>query len=1154
MPFSHLHCHSHYSLLDGLPKIDELILRAKELKSPALALTDHGVMYGIIEFYKKAKAAGIKPIIGMEGYIAPGSRKEKKAGEKPYHQILYAKNLEGYKNLMKLSSLAHLEGFYYKPRFDKELLAKYSKGLIGTSSCLQGEIPQTILSGNTKKAIELIKEYQKIFGPENYYLEVQPHPELPDQTRVNKIILEIAKQENIRTIATNDAHYLKKSDAHPQDILVCVQTGKTITEENRFKMTDVDLSMKSEEEMRKHFPENQEIIDETSKLAERCNVEIDLGKFHFPVFELPEGVTADERLREITFKGLKEKCQNSPSKEYIERVEYELDIIKTKKYATYFLIFSDFSNWTRTKGIVATVRGSAAGSLVSYCTGITTVDPMTFRLPFERFLNPYRPSAPDIDMDFADNRRGEVLEYVRKKYGENKVAQICTFGTMLARGAVRDVGRALGYPYSFCDRIAKLIPPPKQGFPMPLKKAITESPELNSVYQNEPDARRLLDVAQRIEGSARHPSVHAAGVVIAPTELTDFTPLQKETGGENIITQYEMHAVEDAGLVKMDFLGIRNLSILGNAVKLVKNTKNIEINLDKIPFDDQKTFSLLAQGRTMGMFQLNGTGMTRYLVELKPSKITDIMAMVALFRPGPMESIPEFIARKHNPEKISYIDPRLEPILKDSYGIITYQDDVLYTSITLAGYNWEEADKLRKAMGKKIPEEMAQQKDKFVNGCVNHAKITIEKAEKIWKLIEPFAAYGFNKAHAASYGIVAYQTAYMKAHYPAEFMAALMSAESDDIEKIAQAVTECSSMGITVLPPDVNESFSDFTVINDQTIRFGLSAIKNIGSHIVEVIIEERKKLGPFKNLAQFLERVSDRDLNKKSIESFTKSGSLDNLGFKRNVMLSNIEKLIAFAKNSHEAASRNQSSLFGAKEEQKLDLFEETLEEDEDTYLNWEKELLGLYISGHPLDKYKKYLEISPNNIANLKKPNPNVSIFSIIKETKEITTKKGDLMAFVKLEDLTGTIEAIAFPKTYRTKKDLFKANQLVIVKGKTEERNGSMQVIIESIEELTKDSASKTEINKNNLKITNTTDEQIPKKEKLLEIEFNSNTTKELIDNLKKILYNSKGKIPVIIKINGMKKIKLPVQVDLSNGLEKEIEDLGKKNNLNLKYKII
>jgi len=1139
MAFVHLHSHSHYSLLDGLPKIDDMIARAQEIGSEALALTDHGVMYGAVEFYQKAQKAGIKPIIGFEGYLAPNSRTDRVQGEKPFHQILYARNLAGYKNLMRISSIAHLEGFYYKPRFDLAVLEKHAEGVIATSSCLQGMIPHYLKDGKQQKALELVDVFQKIFGKENFYLEVQPHPEIPEQVKLNAQLFELARERDIPIIATNDSHYVNKDDAEAQDILVCVQTGKTVQDDNRLNMTDIDLSMKDEDEMRAQFPDHPEVIDETVALAARCDVELDLGKFHFPLFELPEGTDADSYLKKLALDGLKEKFGSTPPQGYIERIAYELEVIVNKGYSAYFLIVADFGNWSRANGIVVTVRGSAAGSLVSYLIGITTVDPMTYHLPFERFLNPYRPSAPDIDMDFADNRRGEVLQYVRDKYGEDKVAQICTFGTMLARGAVRDVGRALGYPYAFCDRIAKMIPMGRQGFPMTIDRAIKESEDLKHAYQSEADAKRLLDVAQKIEGCARHPSVHAAGVVISPTELTDFTPLQKETGGDNIITQYEMHAVEDAGLVKMDFLGIRNLSILGNAVHLVKKTKEVVIDINDLPLDDPKTFALLAKGQTMGMFQLGGGGMTRYLVELKPTKITDIMAMVALFRPGPMESIPEFIARKHNPERISYLDPRLEPILKDSYGIITYQDDVLYIAIEMAGYNWEEADKLRKAMGKKIPEEMAAQKDKFIKGCQEHARLSEDMANQLWKLIEPFAAYGFNKAHAASYGIVAYQTAYMKAHYPAEFMAALMSAESDDIEKVAEAVNECRSMGINVLPPDVNESFADFTVVDDSTIRFGLSAIKNVGHHIVEVVIEERKKNGKYNDIVNFLERVTDKDLNKKSIESFTKSGALD--GFEnRHTLYGNIDRLLSFAKDAHAASSRNQANLFGEVQQSSDTLQLVPIIGTDDDQLAWEKELLGLYISGHPLDKYREMLEAGPYQIKNLKSGSA-VTLFALIKTTKQISTKKGDLMAFLTLEDLTGSVEAIMFPKTYKKYREMLEENHLVAINGTVEERNNSLQIIAEKMKPLTAEVAQ-TVLEKTKPQHTpEMSQTETPLNATHIEIRIEAGMNAQLFDTLKEILYNAKGSIPVTIKINGSKTIRLPDGVNPTHELKQKLVSL-------------
>lgn len=1122
MSFVQLHVHSHYSLLDGLPKIDDLIKRAKELGAPALALTDHGVMYGAVEFYEKAKAAGIKPIIGLEGYLAPGSRLDKKPNERPYHQILLARNLVGYKNLMRLSSRSHLEGFYYKPRFDKELLQEYAEGLIATSSCLQGEIPQLILAGQVDKAIAAIQEYQKILGANNFYLEVQHHPEIPEQIKLNKIILEIAKEYKIPTIATNDSHYISPTDTEAQDILVCVQTGKTVDEKDRLNMADIDLSMKSEAEVRAAFPDNPEVVDNTVAIAERCDLELDLGKFYFPIFDLPAGKTADDHLQDLTIQGLKNKY-GEISDEYQKRIDYELEVIRKKAYAAYFLIVADYTNWARQNGIISTTRGSAAGSLVSHAIGITTVNPMMFQLPFERFLNPFRPSAPDIDMDFADNRRDEVLEYVRQKYGANKVAQICTFGTMMARGAVRDVGRALGLPYSFCDRISKLIPQGKQGFPMTIARALEEATELKELYDKESDVRRLLTIAQKVEGSARHPSVHAAGVVIAPTDLTDFTPLQRETGGDKIITQYEMHACENTGLVKMDFLGIRNLSILGTAIGIIKKTKGLTIDIDNLPLDDTTTFRLLAAGRTMGLFQLGGDGMTRYLVELKPTKITDIMAMVALFRPGPMESIPEFIARKHNSNIITYLDPRLKTILKDSYGIITYQDDVLYIAIEIAGYNWEEADKLRKAMGKKIPAEMARQKDKFLNGCHTFGKLDSSKAQALWQLIEPFAAYGFNKAHAASYAMVAYQTAYLKSHFPAEFMAAVMTAESDDITKVAEAITECEKMEIKVLPPDMNESFDTFTVVDDKTIRFGLKAIKNIGSHIVEVITEERKKNGSFKNITDFLERITDKDLNHKSLESFIRSGSLDRFD-SRHTLYQNINKLLAFARESHDAQSRNQSSLFGGETatSNKTNLILTPASNNQTESLQWEKELLGLYLSGHPLQEHSAMLRASKMTIATIQSNGKEIELFALIRTIKQVTTKKGDLMAFATIEDLSGTIEAIIFPKLYAKIKSLLQSDRLLAIKGKSEERGDKLQIICESIAE--------PDVNQ----------PQTPTRQSL-EIYLEANIDKNQFAQLKELLYNYPGNAPVILRINGSKKVKLPIKIDPNSQFLKKLGDL-------------
>jgi len=762
--FIHLHNHSHYSLLDGLPKIDDYINKALEYKMPALGLTDHGVMYGAVEFYQKCKDAGIKPIIGCEAYVAPRELylKHSKIDDKNYHLILLAKNEIGYKNLMFLTTVAHLDGFYYKPRIDKKILKERSEGLIATSGCAKGEIPVALKEGLWDKAVELVREYQDIFGKENFYLELEYIGNVQEQIDLNQQLKRLAKKTKAPLVAGRDTHYLSEDDKTAQDVLVCVQTGKVLSDEKRLNMTGVDLSFLHPKLMEEHFKDVPEAIKNTEKIAAECNVNLDLGKWHFPKFELPEGVKAEEHLTNIANEGLKRKIPNYDN-ETKKRLDYELEVINKKGYAPYFLIVSDIVKWARKNGIITTTRGSAAGSLVAYVTDITTLNPLDYGLPFERFLNPHRPSPPDIDMDFADNRRELVIDYTTRKYGYEKVARIVTFGTMMARAAVRDVTRVLGLPYSFGDKIAKMIPFGTQGSQMTIKRALQENAELRQLYETDAQAKQVIDLSQKVEGCARHASVHAAGVVIAPTLLTDFTPLQKDPSGQqNIITQYDMRSCEAVGLLKMDFLGIRNLSILGDAVKLIEKTKNIKIDLDNIPLDDKETFDFIAAGHTFGMFQLSGTGMTKYMMELKPTTIKDIMAMIALFRPGPMESIPEYIARKRGLKPVEYLDPQLEPILKDTYGVITYQDDVLLIAIEVAGYNWETVDAFRKAIGKKIPQEMAKQEKVFIEGCQKHSGWSKEKAEELWKLFDPFKGYGFNKCLTGDTQIVNTKTGEIK--------------------------------------------------------------------------------------------------------------------------------------------------------------------------------------------------------------------------------------------------------------------------------------------------------------------------------------------------------------------------------------------------------
>jgi len=1064
--FTHLHVHSHYSLLDGLPKIADLVLDAKHKGFTALALTDHGAMYGAIEFYKKCKSEGIKPIIGMEAYITAGSMKSKvdRQADKPYHLTILAKNFEGYKNLMKLTTLAHIEGFYYRPRIDFETLVKHKDGLIILSGCQGSELSQAIIGGNLEKAEKIAQNFATNFGPENYYLEIQRQPITGDdefarvRKSLNQNLATLSRKLSLALTATGDSHYLEPDDATAQDTLVCIGTGKIVTDSNRLDMKSANLSLMTESQMRELFSDIPEALVSTQKIADMVDIKIPLEKFQFPYFETPDDLTQEDYLKKLAYEGvsriynLSEVELKKDRPEILNRVDYELDIIKTKKYPSYFLIFADFANWSKANGIFYTTRGSAAGSLVAYALGITTINPLVYNLPFERFLNPERPSAPDIDMDFADNRRDEVIDYVTKKYGKDKVAQIVTFGTMMARAAVRDVGRALGVAYSKCDKIAKLIPFGKQGFQMTIDRAIKISPELKLAYEQDAETKQIIDLSKKLEGVARHPSVHAAGVVISPTPLTDFTPLRKDTDSETITTQYDMHACESAGLVKMDFLGIRNLSILGTAVDLVKKTKNITIDLHSLPLDDKITYDLLAAGNTVGLFQLGGSGMTKYLKDLKPTKVEDIMAMVALYRPGPMESIPEFIARKHDPKLVTYLDPSLKEILESSYGVLTYQDDVLLISIKIAGYSWLEADKLRKAMGKKIPREMAEQKEKFIDGCMKNGW-TSAKTLKLWSLIEPFAAYGFGKAHAASYGMVAYQTAYMKANYPVEFMAAVLSAESGKLETVAEAVSECVHMGIKVLPPDINESFRNFTVVDEQNIRFGLEAIKNLGSDVVDKIIAERKANGKFLDLSSFVSRTFVKNFNKKSWEALVKSGALDSFG-ERNSLLATTEKILELARSFFREKDSAQNSLFGSNSHAELKItLNVAVPATEKEKLSWEKELLGLYVTSHPLHAYKKVLENLGTSVTQIVREakKKRVTFAGIVTKVKTILTKKGDQMAFAEVEDLGGSIELVVFPNAFNESRNLLLTDKLVKVSGKFESKDGEPKILVDKIEEL-------------------------------------------------------------------------------------------------------
>lgn len=1062
--FVHLHVHSEYSLLDGLCRVEEMPLVAKKMGMDALALTDHGAMYGAVRFYKECIAAGVKPIIGVETYVASRSRLDKQPGvdKDQFHLLLLAKNVTGYRNLMKLTTIAHLEGFYYKPRIDFELLREHSEGLICLSGCLAGQVPTLLMQNEDKKAAEVVEKYAEVFK-DDYYLELQMHPNIPAQDTLNKKLVSLSGKFGIPIVATNDVHYLAKEDAEAHEVLLCVQTQHTMLESNRpLSLADSpDFYMRSPTEMEELFAQYPQSISNTIKIADKCNLEIQLGKWILPPFDVPEGYNPHTFLQK-SVNELAETRFEKVTPQIQTRIDYELKIITQKGYSTYFLIVSDFVNWAKSQGIlVGPGRGSAAGSVVSYVLGITGIDPFYFGLPFERFLNPFRPSPPDIDLDFADDRRDEVIEYVRHKYGDDKVAQIITFGTMEARAAVRDVGRALGMPYAQPDRIAKMIPLGMQGSQMTVKKALELSPDLLTAYKTEPETKRLLDLSERLEGVARHSSVHAAGVVIADKALENYTPLQRDTRVGKIVTQYDMYMVgeDGVGLLKMDFLGLRNLTIIVETLKFIKKTSDITLDISKIPLDDAPTYKLLSEGQTSGIFQLESSGMRRYIKELKPSSIFDLMAMVALYRPGPMKVIPEFIARKHDPSKIVYPHPSLEEALKTSYGLICYQDDVLLTSIHLAGYSWEDADKLRKAVGKKIISEMKKQEEKFIAGCRKKG-IDQEKAAEIFHLIEPFAGYGFNKAHAACYATIAYRTAYLKTHYPVEFMTAVLTAESRASsgpardERLGLLIEECKRMQLELMPPDVNKSGVEFEIENNTSggyrIRFGLSAVKNVGEVAIESILAAIRRDGRFVSLRDFLSRVDLSKVNKKTIESLIKAGAFDQYG-RRSSMLTQLARLVEEVTKEKKEMEKGQMGMFEMthQEEEPMAEIEEFSKAE---LLRFEKELLGFYLTEHPLtpalssitDKVSHQIgEITSADVQKM------VVVGGVVLSIKKIITKSSNAeMAFIRLSDLTGTIELVVFPKVYaRTKANLI-SDSVLIVKGKVDEKDDRLTLLVEDV----------------------------------------------------------------------------------------------------------
>lgn len=1060
--FTHLHVHSHYSLLDGLGKIDDLLARTKELGMSSLAITDHGAMYGVVEFVKKAKEYDIKPIIGLEAYLAPKGHTNRrgKIDANPRHVSLLAQNNQGYKNLIQLTTQAHVNGYYYKPRIDYQLLEKYHEGLIVLSGCLNGDIPKAIIERREEDVKRLIEWHLNLFGRQRFYFEVQHHPNLPEQILLNEALINLGKKYQIGLVATADSHYIHPEDAEAQDVLICVQTGKKVHIKDRLCMLGEDFSLKSPAELKEAWKNHPAAIDNTQAIAEACQVKLEFGVNRLPRYPLPADTTPDAALRQLCEQGLAKRYPQV-NQEISNRLNYELDVIGTTGFASYFLIVSDFVNEAKRRGIlVGPGRGSAAGSIVSYLTNITNLDPLKYNLLFERFLNPERVSMPDIDLDFADDRRDEVIEYVRGKYGAQHVAQIITFGTMAARAAVRDAGRALDYPYTFCDRIAKAIPP----F-LNFEQALKQSGELREIYQHDPQAKKLIDTAKRLEGVARHASTHAAGVVITDEPLTEYVPLQLANTGDghmDTVTQYAMGAVEALGLLKMDFLGLKNLTIIQNTLARIKQAGGQLIDLDTLPADDPATFALLQTGKTTGVFQLESSGMKRYLKELAPTEFEDIISILALYRPGPMDSIPDFIAAKHGRKEIKYLHPILKPILEKTYGVIVTQDQVLQIARDFAGFSYGEADILRKAVGKKIKALLIEQRAKFIKSSQEQKEIGATTAAKVWDFIEPFARYGFNRAHAACYAAIAYQTAYLKANYPAEFMAALLTSDEGNTDRQAIEVAEALSLGIKVLPPDINESERNFTVVaspEGAAIRFGLAAIKNVGAGVGAAIIGERAARGKFADLFDLFRRLDSKDFNRKSVESLARAGAMDSIA-ERNQVLTNVATLLDFNRALRRKTDTGQRGLFGERATLPAPrvILTTSPPAAKDERLRWEKELLGLYLSEHPLSELQAELAVVTTPLAEIGQVGiGNFRVAGVITRLSKFITKSQQPMLFVTLEDLGGKLEMLVFPKLLQKTEALWQDGASLIVAGKLSDKDGEIKMLVDEVSPLTKETVA-------------------------------------------------------------------------------------------------
>ena len=1063
MSFTHLHVHTEYSLLDGSNKIKEYVSRVKELGMNSAAITDHGVMYGVIDFYKAARAAGIKPILGCEVYVAPGSRFDRELShgdDRYYHLVLLAENNKGYQNLMKIVSKGFVEGYYYKPRVDMEVLETYHEGIIALSACLAGEVQRYLVRGLYEEAKETAYKYEKCFGKGNFFLELQDHG-IPEQKTVNAGLMRMSQETGIELVATNDVHYTYAEDAEPHDILLCLQTGKKLSDENRMRYEGGQYFVKSEEEMRELFPYAAQAIDNTQKIADRCQVEIEFGVTKLPHFDVPEGYDSWTYLNKLCHEGLVRRYPDK-HEELLPKLDYELSVIQKMGYVDYFLIVWDFINYARTHGIpVGPGRGSAAGSLVSYTTGITNIDPIRYNLLFERFLNPERVTMPDIDIDFCYERRSEVIDYVIEKYGKDCVTQIVTFGTLAARGVIRDVGRVMDLPYNFCDTIAKNIP---NELNITIDKALIMNPELRSMYESDETVKRLIDMAKRLEGLPRHTSMHAAGVVISQKAMDEYVPLSRSSDG-TITTQFVMTTIEELGLLKMDFLGLRTLTVISDAVKLVEKNHGIKIDVDNIDYNDKKVLDSIGTGRCDGVFQLESAGMKNFMKELKPQSLEDVIAGISLYRPGPMDFIPKYIKGKNEPESVTYVCKELEPILEPTYGCIVYQEQVMQIVQNLAGYTMGQADNIRRAMSKKKQYVIDAERQNFVygneeqgiKGCIANG-ISEQAANQIYDSMVDFAKYAFNKSHAAAYAVVAYQTAYLKYYYPVEFMAALMTSVIDNTRKVAEYIYSCRQMGIKVLSPDINEGEGRFLATKDG-IRYGMYAIKSIGRQVIDIILAERKANGKYITLSDFLSRVAGREVNKRAVENLIKAGACDGLDGNRQQMLLVYNTLIDNLNQEKKNSLAGQMSLFDLVSEEEKKAYEVRFpnveEYSKEIKLGFEKEVLGIYLSGHPLEEYEEkwrknisavtadFMLDEETNAVKIK-DNQSVVIGGIITEKTIKYTKQNKAMAFITIEDLFGTVEVIIFPRDYEKYSRYLNEDEKVFVAGHAnveEDKNGKL-----------------------------------------------------------------------------------------------------------------